>query len=104
MEKAIKFELKEIAKYQDNGIVSTRILETKVGGVTIFAFDKGQRLSEHSAPFDAIVSVLEGNGVVVIDKKENSLTAGESIIMPADIPHAVIANEPFKMMLTMIRN
>lgn len=103
MEKAEKFTLKEVSSFQENGIVSSRILENKAGGVTIFAFAKGQRLSEHSAPFDAIVNVLEGVGEVVIGGKSHHLAKGESIIMPADVPHAVIANENFKMMLIMIK-
>ena len=89
--------------YAADGIVSKRILEKTTGNVSLFAFDKGQRLSEHSAPFDAMVQVLEGNAVITIDKVPYELTAGESIIMPANIPHAVFASERFKMLLTMIK-
>lgn len=93
---------KDIA-YAADGIVSKRILEKTTGNVSLFAFDKGQRLSEHSAPFDAMVQVLEGKAEITIDKKPFLLEAGESIIMPANIPHAVLATERFKMLLTMIK-
>jgi quercetin dioxygenase-like cupin family protein len=79
------------------------VLDRNVGNVTLFAFDKGQRLSEHSAPFDAMLQVVEGNGEVIIDKIPHQLGPGESIIMPANIPHAVNAVERFKMVLTMIK-
>ncbi len=103
MNKGEKFELKKVVDFQADGIVSSKVLENKVGGVTVFAFDKEQRLSEHTAPFDAIVNVLEGTGEIVIDGTPFNLSAGESIIMPANIPHAVNAKEQFKMMLIMIR-
>lgn len=103
MEKGKKCELVNLVEYQSNGIVSSRIHENKSGGITIFAFDQGQRLSEHSAPFDAVVTVLEGSGEIVIDKTPHRLNAGEVVIMPANIPHAVNAVERFKMMLIMIR-
>jgi len=73
------------------------------GNITLFAFDKDQKLSEHSAPFDAMVQCLEGKVEITIDKKPYSLTEGECIIMPANIPHAVYATEKFKMLLTMIK-
>ncbi len=103
MEKGIKFVLKDVVQMQNKGIVSSQILENKAGGVMVFAFDKDQRLSEHRAPFDAIVNVIEGEGEIVIDGISHKLKAGESIIMPADIPHAVNAHEAFKMMLIMIK-
>jgi quercetin dioxygenase-like cupin family protein len=71
--------------------------------VSLFAFDKGQRLSEHSAPFDAMVQVLEGRAEILINKVPYEVNAGQAIIMPANIPHAVIAVERFKMLLTMIK-
>lgn len=89
--------------YASDGIVSKRILEKTTGNVSLFAFDKGQRLSEHSAPFDAMVQVLEGQAEITIDKVPYAMKAGESIIMPANIPHAVFASEKFKMLLTMIK-
>ena len=103
MEKSKIFRLVEQAQYQKDGIVSLRVHENKAGGITVFAFDKDQRLSEHSAPFDAVVTILEGKGQVLISGIPHELTAGETIIMPANIPHAVNAIERFKMMLIMIR-
>lgn len=103
MEKAKVFKFEEGITYQENGIVSTRIHENKNGGITIFAFDQGQRLSEHTAPFDAVVTVLENTGEIVIGGTPHLLKAGESIIMPANITHAVNAIQKFKMMLIMIR-
>lgn len=103
MEKGKKFSIQEQVQYQKNGIVSLKIHENPMGGVTVFAFDKGQRLREHSAPFDAVVTVLEGTGEILIAGNANHLTAGESIIMPANIPHAVNAIENFKMLLIMIK-
>lgn len=103
MEKGKKFNLREQVQYQKDGIVSLRIHENPLGGITVFAFDKGQRLSEHSAPFDAVVTVIEGSGEILIAGKANHLSAGEAIVMPANIPHAVNAIENFKMILTMIK-
>lgn len=89
--------------YSAEGIVSKRVLQKEKGNVSLFAFDKGQRLSEHSAPFDAMVQVLEGKAEILINRVPYELTAGQSIIMPANIPHAVNAVEKFKMLLTMIK-
>jgi quercetin dioxygenase-like cupin family protein len=89
--------------FQTDGIVSKRIIQKEKGNITLFAFDAGQKLSEHTAPFDAIVQVMVGSAEIVIGGKPNQLSAGESIIMPANIPHAVNANERFIMLLTMIR-
>ncbi|MCB0823640.1 MAG: cupin domain-containing protein [Bacteroidales bacterium] len=91
-------------EYSSEGIVSKRILQKEKGNVSLFAFDKGQQLSEHSAPFDALVQVLDGEGEIVINGKSHILLEGESIIMPANVPHAVIAAEKFKMLLTMIKS
>jgi len=85
------------------GIVSKRILDKPVGTVTLFAFDKGQRLSTHSAPFDAIVQVIEGEAEIGINDQPFQMKSGDTIIMPAGIPHSVIATEKFKMVLTMIK-
>jgi quercetin dioxygenase-like cupin family protein len=98
-----KFRFNESVDYSTDGIVSKRVLDRAVGNVTLFAFDKGQRLSEHSAPFDAMLQVVEGTGEVIIDKIPHQLEPGETIIMPANIPHAVNAIEKFKMVLTMIK-
>jgi quercetin dioxygenase-like cupin family protein len=89
--------------YAENGIVSKRVLEKSTGNISLFAFDKGQRLSEHSAPFDAMVQCVEGQVEITIDKKPYILEEGQSIIMPANIPHALLAVEKFKMLLTMIK-
>lgn len=89
--------------YSSDGIVSKRIIQKQVGNISLFAFDKGQELSEHSAPFDALIQVLEGSAQIIINKKPYHVPAGESIIMPANIPHAVKAISQFKMLLTMIK-
>lgn len=96
-------EFTKAVDYSTDGIVSKRVLEKSTGNVSLFAFDKGQRLSEHSAPFDAMVQVLEGKGEVNINKEPFILEAGQTIIMPANIPHSVHAIERFKMLLTMIK-
>jgi quercetin dioxygenase-like cupin family protein len=102
-EKATILDFPKLVDYSANGIVSKRVLEKKTGNVTLFAFDEGQRLSEHTAPFDAIVQVIEGKGEIIINGKSFLLDAGSSIIMPANIPHAVTAAAKFKMLLTMIK-
>ena len=89
--------------YSAEGIVSKRVIQKEKGNITLFAFDKGQMLSEHTAPFDAMVQVIEGRAEIRIAGQPNELNAGESIIMPANVPHAVNAIEKFKMLLTMIR-
>ena len=96
--------LKDLAAYQDHSIVSREIIKKPAGTVTVFAFDEGEGLSEHTAPFDALVHVLEGTAEVFIDGVPHTVQAGEMIIMPAHIPHAVKAVEPFKMLLVMIRS
>lgn len=94
----------EKVEYSPEGIVSKRVLQKDKGNVSLFAFDKGQQLSEHSAPFDALVQVLEGEAEISINKKSHILLGGESIVMPANIVHAVFATERFKMLLTMIKS
>lgn len=101
--KAEKFSMNDQVTYADGSIVSKIIIRNEKGNITLFAFDKGEFLSEHTAPFDAIVQVLDGNCEVVIDGKPHLLAVGESIIMPANIPHAVNAVERFKMLLTMVK-
>ncbi|MEI7490805.1 MAG: cupin domain-containing protein [Bacteroidota bacterium] len=97
------FRFPESVEYSTDGIVSKRVIDRPVGTVTLFAFDKGQRLSTHSAPFDAMAQVIEGQAEIVIDNKPNQLGEGDTIVMPAGIPHAVNATEKFKMVLTMIK-
>ena len=94
----------ELVAYQDGSVVSRQITKADAGNVTLFAFDKDQELSEHTAPFDALVHVLDGNAEIKISGKAFNLQTGEAIIMPANEPHALRALTPFKMLLTMIRN
>lgn len=93
----------ELIDYSDDSIVSKTIIDKAKGNITLFAFDKGQKLSEHTSPFDAVVQVIEGAAVLTIGGQETKAAQGEIIIMPADVPHAVAAGERFKMLLTMIR-
>ncbi len=95
--------LKEHIKYSPQSIVSKTLKENPAGTLTLFAFDAGQGLSEHSAPFDAIVQVIEGEGLFIIGGEEHRLDAGQLIIMPANVPHAVRAVRKFKMLLIMFR-
>ncbi len=104
MSEVKKFALKEMVDYQDGSIVSRTITDKKTGTVTIFAFDKEQSLSEHTAPYDAMVYLVDGVGEFAIGGVSYQLNEGEMIIMPANIPHAVKATERFKMLLVMIRS
>jgi quercetin dioxygenase-like cupin family protein len=88
---------------QDGAIVSREVISQKTGTVTVFAFDEGQQLSEHTAPFDAMVICLDGEAVVTIDNRPHPLKAHETIIMPAGIPHALRAETKLKMLLVMIK-
>lgn len=90
-------------EYQDGSVVSREIIKKKTGTLTLFAFDEGQGLSEHTAPFDATVYVLDGEAEVAIDGRPYRVGKGEMIVMPADRPHALKAIERFKMLLVMIR-
>lgn len=92
-----------LVEYQQGAVVSREIIKKKTGTVSLFAFDQGQGLSEHTAPFDALVCCLEGEVDVIISGKPHRLKQGEMIIMPADRPHALTAVTPFKMLLVMIR-
>lgn len=96
--------LAELAIYQEGSVVSRQITKADAGNVTLFAFDKDQELSEHTAPFDALVHVLDGSADIKISGKAFHLETGDAIIMPAHEPHALRALTPFKMLLTMIRN
>lgn len=98
------FGLKNSVEYAAGAVVSKTILKKSTGNITLFAFDEGQELSEHTAPFDAVVYVMDGKVEIAIDKKPFILNQGETIIMPANIPHAVKAVEKFKMMLVMIKS
>lgn len=95
--------MKDQVEYADGSIVSMQVIKMPAGNLTLFAFDAGQELSEHSAPFDALVQVLDGEVEISIAGLPYKLTEGQSIIMPADIPHAVKASSCFKMLLSMIK-
>lgn len=103
-EKGKKFSFTESVNYAKDSVVSKIVLKKETGNLTLFAFDKGQGLSEHTAPFDAMVFIVDGEADIIIDSKSNLLKAGETIIMPANIPHALKATEKFKMLLTMIKS
>ena len=101
---AEKFSLRDAVSYQDNAIVSREIISSNTGTVTVFAFDKGQGLSEHTAPFDALVYILGGEAEIIISGKPHQLQEGEMIVMPGNKTHALKALEKFKMLLIMIRS
>ena len=92
-----------LVEYQDDAVVSKEIIKKNTGTVTLFAFDKSQGLSEHTAPFDALVYILDGKAEITISGKPSDVKAGQAIIMPANKPHALKAIERFKMMLVMIK-
>ena len=96
-------DLTNAVDYSADAIVSKTLLNKPVGTITLFAFDKGQGLSEHTSPYDAVVQVLEGSAGLTIGGQQQNVAAGQIIVMPANVPHAVDAEEKFKMLLTMIR-
>ncbi len=96
--------MKDLVVYQDGSIVSKEIIKKPTGTTTIFAFDRDQGLSEHTAPFDALVYVLDGEAEILISGEPHQLKTGEMIIMPGGKPHALKAVKRFKMMLVMIRS
>lgn len=96
--------LEAMIEYSDDSVVSKTLLDKPAGTLTLFAFDAGQNLSEHTAPYDAVIQVVDGRAVVTIDGTDHDVLTGQMIIMPANIPHAVRAEERFKMLLTMIRS
>lgn len=98
------FKLEELVEYQEKSVVSKEIIKKETGTVTVFAFDKDEGLSEHTAPFDAMVQVLDGTLELTIDGKIYILKKGNMIIMPANVPHALYAKERFKMLLSMIKS
>ena len=97
-------DMSALVDYQSGAVVSRTIIERTTGTVTLFAFDKGQGLSEHTAPFDALVHVIDGEAVIIINGESINLKTGEATIMPANKPHALKAIDRFKMMLVMIRD
>ena len=96
--------LLELVNYQDGAVVSRTLVHRATGTVTLFAFDEGQGLSEHTAPFDALAHVLEGSAEIVVSGKPLLTKAGEAVLMPANQPHSLKALTQFKMLLTMIRS
>ncbi len=104
VEKAKAIDLKAHIQYGAGSVVSRTLLDKKAGVLTLFAFDKGQGLSEHTAPFDAVVEILEGEAQLTIAGNTVTARAGSVVIMPANQPHSVKAKERFKMLLTMIRS
>lgn len=95
--------MSELVSYQGGSVVSKTLIDKKIGTVTLFSFDAGQGLSEHTAPFDAFVQVVDGEAEVTIAGEAQVVSAGQMIIMPANHPHALKAVKPFKMLLVMIR-
>lgn len=100
---AVRF-LDSLIRYQDDSIVSREIVSKPTGTITVFAFDEGQGLSEHKAPYDGFVYVINGEATIRVSGVDHHLKAGETIFMPANEPHAVKAIKRFKMMLVMIRS
>ncbi len=101
--KAEILKMANLIDYQEGSVVSRQITKAEAGNVTLFAFDSGQELSEHTAPFDALVHVVEGEAEIIISGKSFHMKNGNAIVMPADEPHAVKATKQFKMLLTMIK-
>ncbi len=104
IEPAKSLSLADLIEYAGGSVVSRTIIEKKVGTLTLFSFDAGQGLSEHSAPFDALVQVLDGEVEITIGGKPVRARAGEIVLMPANVPHSLRAVRRFKMLLTMIRS
>ena len=101
---AVVKNLGELVAYQDGSVVSRTIMDKDTGTVTVFSFDEGEGLSEHSAPFDALVYILDGEAEITISGEAHRVKEGEMLIMPANDPHALTAITPYKMLLVMIRS
>lgn len=97
------FNLASQIGYADGSVVSKTLVKREIGNITLFAFDQGQGLSEHTAPFDAVVQILDGEAEITIGGRPQTVRSGEMLIMPANIAHALQAKVPFKMLLVMIR-
>ncbi len=95
--------LEEMVEYSSGGVISKQVLKNQAGNITLFSFDQGQGLTEHTAPFDAVVHILDGEAQITIGGNSNLVKKGESIIIPANVTHALQAVERFKMLLTMIK-
>ena len=98
------FNLADEVTYGIGSVVSKTLLKKDSGNITLFSFDKGQGLSEHTAPFDAVVHILDGQAEITIGGEPRTVSAGQMVIMPANVPHALQASEQFKMLLIMIRS
>lgn len=98
------FALKDSVEYASNSVVSKTILKKATGNITLFAFDKDEGLTEHTSPYDAVVQLLDGQAEISIGGDPHQVKAGDCIILPAGVPHALKAKEKFKMMLTMIKS
>ncbi len=99
----LPFNLLEHVDYSGGSVVSRTLIDKKIGNITLFSFDMGQGLSEHTSPYDAVVHVIDGSAEITINKDTSTVRAGEMIIMPSNIPHSLHAAERFKMLLIMIR-
>jgi quercetin dioxygenase-like cupin family protein len=102
-EKGVPFKLEDEVAYADGSVVSKTLLNSAAGTITLFSFDAGQGLSEHTAPFDAVVNILDGEAKITIGGRPNLVSKGDMLIMPANVTHALLAEKPFKMLLVMIR-
>jgi len=96
-------ELASFVEYSDNSVLSKTLVDKNAGTITLFSFDAGQGLSEHTAPYDAVVQIIDGEAEIIIGGTASRVTTGQMIIMPAEIPHELRAIKQFKMLLTMIR-
>ena len=103
MPSAEVLDLADLVQYSNGSVVSRTLCENGISTVTLFAFDKGEALSEHTAPFDALVQVVDGKGEFTIGGKAYEVSSGQMVLMPANIPHSLKATERFKMLLTMLR-
>ena len=103
-EKGKKFSFPASISYAEKAVVSKHVLKKETGNISLFSFDKGEELSEHKTPFDAVAMIVDGKVEITIDGVSNILEMGDTIIMPANIPHALKAIERFKMVLTMIKS
>ncbi len=101
--KGIPFNLEKHVGYADGSVVSKTLLKKEIGNITLFSFDAGQGLSEHTSPFDAVVNILNGEAQITIGGKTQTVAEGEMLIMPANVPHSLHAQKQFKMLLIMIR-
>lgn len=104
IEQSKAFSAAESVEYASGSVVSKTIVKKPTGNITLFAFDEGEGLTEHSSPFEAIVQLLDGKAEIIIGGVSHQIEAGQSIILPANIPHSLKANERFKMMLIMIKS